>query len=391
MPDLVLEGGHVIDPAAGVNGVFDVEISGGRITQVAPAISQNGAPRIDLSGCYVVPGLIDIHSHVYTFPPTPTSCVGGLNAEAHMFRSGVTTTVDAGTSGWKNFSDFKSSCIDRSRVRILAFLNIAGAGMVNGESEQNPRELDPVRATETAMVHADVIVGIKSAHYWPRRPWDTDHLPWTSVERALEAGGLCEKPVMVDFWPRPPERSYQELLERLRPGDIHTHVFAQQFPVLNVQGKLNSIYGRARENGILFDLGHGAASFWFRNAVPAFRDGFCPDSFSTDLHMANVNGPVINLLHTMSKFLSMGMPIEDVIERGTATPARMIGHRELGTLCAGSEADVTVLKVLDGEFGYTDCGAARMNGTSKLDCALTLRAGHIVYDPSGLSMPDWEI
>jgi dihydroorotase len=210
------------------------------------------------------------------------------------------------------------------------------------------------------------------------------------VDRAIAAGNLCQKPVMVDFWPRPPERSYEELiLEKMRPGDIHTHVFAQQFPVLDEAGRPNQILFEARERGVIFDVGHGAGSFWFRNAVPAIQQGFYPDSISTDLHVRNVHGAVVDMLTTMSKILNMGMSLADVIQRSTLAPAREIGHPELGHLSVGAEADVAVLKLLTGEFGFIDCGRARMMGDRKLECAMTIRAGEIVYDPGGLSMPLW--
>src|SRR3712207_5033681 len=198
-------------------------------------------------------------------------------------------------------------------------------------------------------------------------------------------------PVMVDFYPWLPERPYPQLiLEKLRPGDIHTHVFAQQFPVIDEQGKVYDHLFKARERGIIFDLGHGAASFWFRNAVPAVGQGFVPDSISTDLHTGNVNGPVVDMATTMSKMLNMGLTLEDVIARSTVAPAREIGRPELGTLSVGTEADVAVLAVDEGEFAFVDCGKTRLVGNRRLRCVLTIRAGEIVYNPEGLGLPTWE-
>jgi dihydroorotase len=195
---------------------------------------------------------------------------------------------------------------------------------------------------------------------------------------------------MVDFWPRPPERPYPELiLKMLRPGDIHTHVFARQFPIIDERGRVHDYLFRARERGVVFDLGHGAGSFWFRNGVRALQDGFSPDSMSTDLHMGSINGPALSMINAMSKCLAMGMPLQQVIMRSTVAPAREIGRPELGTLSIGAEADVAVLKLLEGTFGYADCGRARLTGRHKLECAMTIRAGKIVYDPTGLSMPEW--
>jgi dihydroorotase len=389
---LLLKGGHVIDPANGIDQEMDVAIVDKKIARVATEIPASEAVEVvDVSGHTVVPGIVDIHTHVYTFTPRGESYVGCVDADAHLFAAGVTTTADAGTAGWRDFLDFKERDIDTSKVRILAFLNIASGGMVDKESEQNVDELQPRTAAAVAEAYPEIIVGIKAAHYWTRQPWDAAHPPWASVERAVEAGDLCGKPVMVDFWPRLPERPYPDLiLQKLRPGDIHTHVYARQFPIVDEEGKVYDHLWRARERGVIFDLGHGAGSFWFRNALPALRDGFPPDSISTDLHMGNINGPVASMLNTMSKYLSMGMPLQEVIERSTVAPAREIGHPELGTLNVGAEADVAVLKRLEGTFGFADCGRAKMVGKEKLDCVMTIRAGEIVYDPTGLSMPAWE-
>jgi dihydroorotase len=390
--DLLLKGGHVIDPANGIDQVMDVAIAGHAIARVAREIPEGeSALSIDLADLYVTPGIVDMHTHVYTFAPTPDAYVDGIGAEAHLFASGVTTTVDAGTAGWQNWVDFKEKCIDRSRVRILAFLNIASTGMVHRQCEQEPDELNPEIAAAVAAAYPETIVGIKSAHYWSYQPWDAAHPPWTSVERAVQAGEISGLPVMVDFWPRPPERPYPELLlNKLRPGDIHTHVFAQQFPILDEQGRVREFMFQARARGIVFDLGHGAGSFWFRNAQPALRDGFPPDSISTDLHMSSINGPAFSMQHTMSKCLCMGMPLSEVIMRSTVAPAREIGRPELGTLSVGAEADVAVFGRLEGLFGFTDCGRARLVGREKLECVMTLKAGQIVYNPTGLSMPEWE-
>jgi dihydroorotase len=390
--DLLLKGGHVIDPANAIDGPMDVGIAAGKIAKVAPAIPSAEAKQVvDVAGLVVTPGILDIHTHVYLFRPKGANYVEGVHADAHLFSSGVTTTVDVGTAGWKDFPDFKEAFIDRSKVRILAMLNIASGGMTNAESEQTEAEMQPQIAASLARAYPDIVVGIKTAHYWTVKPWDDTHHPWSSVERAVEAGELCGLPVMVDFWPRPPERSYPDLLlKKLRPGDIHTHVFAQQFPILAPDGKVNDFMFAARERGVLFDLGHGAGSFWFRNAVPAFRGGFPPDSISTDLHMGNINGPVLGMLNTMSKYLSMGMPLAEVIRRSTVEPARAIRRPEFGTLSVGAEADVAVFRALEGAFSFADCGKAKMSGSKKLECQLTLRAGQIVYDPFGVSMPEWE-
>lgn len=395
--ELLLRGGRVIDPANGIDGPADVGIAGGKIAAVGQGLAAGATTRVvNVSGLCVTPGLVDIHVHVYAHRGSDgPGFQASVIADAHSFRAGVTTFVDAGTSGADHFDDFKTRFIDPARTRVLAFVNICRQSM--GDTEQDPTLFDVQRAADVVKAFPDVVVGIKTAHYWTSKPWDDLHAPWASVDAAVEAGAASDSPVMVDFWPRPPERPYDDLiLKHMRPGDIHTHVFAQQFPILTEEGpqrqspKVQEHMWRARERGVLFDLGHGGGSFWFRNAVPALQQGFPPDSISTDLHMGSVNAAVLNTLHTASKCLAMGMPLAEVIYRSTVTPARAIRRPDLGTLSVGAEADVAVLRHLDVPTSYIDCGRARLDGQGKLECAMTLRKGQIVWDPTGLSMPAWE-
>ncbi len=384
--DLLLKNGRLIDPRNGIDAPRDVAISDGKIAQVAQDMpSAQAAESIDVAGLIVSPGLIDMHVHVYhTREPETLSVI----ADHHCFRSGVTTVVDTGTAGAKHFLHFKRTVIDRAKTRIYAYINIVKSGMV-GPFEQDIAEMDPELAASIVLAYPENCVGIKTAHYWVSQPFDGAHPPWAAVDRALEASAICEKPLMVDFWHRP-GRTYQELLRKMQPGDIHTHVYAQQFPILNEKNEPADFMFEARERGIIFDLGHGAGSFWFRQAIPAFQGGFGPDSISTDLHIGNVNGVVHDMLTTMSKLLCMGMPLDEVIYRSTVTPAEEIGHPELGHLSVGAEADIAILKQREGPFGYVDCGQARMNGSRKLSCEMTLRAGEIVYDVNGRAAPAWE-
>ncbi len=384
--DLLLKGGRVIDPANDIDGEMDVAVAGGRIAGVAADIpASQAAQTVDVAGLLVTPGLIDMHVHVYhTREPETLSVI----ADHHSFRTGVTTVVDTGTAGAKHFLHFKRTVIDRSRTRIFAYINIVKSGMI-GPFEQDINEMDPELAASIVLAYPDDCVGIKTAHYWVRQPFDEAHPPWAAVDRALEASEICGKPVMMDFWHRP-GRTYQELLRKMQPGDIHTHVYAQQFPILDDKNKPADFMFEARERGIIFDLGHGAGSFWFRQAIPAYQGGFPPDSISTDIHIGNINGVVHDMLTTMSKLLCMGMPLREVIFRSTVTPAREIGHPELGYLSVGAEADIAVLQVQDGQFGYVDCGWARLPGDRKLSCEMTLRAGEIVYDVNGRATPLWE-
>ena len=389
--DLLLKGGHVIDPANEIDGVMDVATAGDRIALVAPDIPEERARRtIDVTGHYVTPGFIDLHAHA---KGSRIPAAESIPPSMH-FASGATTIVDAGTWGALDFPIFKQTVIDRTPIRVLALLNIVSRGMAAqaaGSFEQSTDLMDAELCADTIRQNRDVLVGVKTAHYWTSKPWDAAHPPWAGVDRAVEAGELANVPVMVDFWPRPPERPYPELiLEKLRPGDIHTHVFAQQFRVLDDDGQVASYMRRARERGVLFDLGHGAGSFWFRNAAPSVEQGFIPDTISTDLHMGNVNGPVVDFITTMSKMLALGVPLEDLIARATVNPARAIQRPELGTLSVGRAADIAVVELQHGRFGYTDCGRAKIIGNVKLANRLTISGGKIVFDPTGLSMVEWQ-
>jgi dihydroorotase len=394
--DLLLKGGHVIDPANHIDDVRDVAVSQGKIAAVEKDIPADQAGKVvDVSKLIVTPGLIDIHFHVghggaplNWFTPEARAHTLPLGIPADMaLQSGVTTIVDAGTAGAETFLQEKEEVIDRARVRVLAFLNIVSNGM-DGGLEQSLDEMDPKLCATTITKYRDVIVGVKTAHYWTKEPWDAEHVPWAAVDRAIECATLANVPVMYDFWPRP-ERTYEDLLlKKMRPGDIHTHVFAQQFPIILADGKINPALAEARARGVIFDVGHGSGSFWFRNAVPAQKQGFIPDSMSTDLHTGNYN--VVSMTNVMSKFLAMGVPLDDIIRRSTVNPAAEIHRPELGTLAVGKDADIAVLELSKGHFSYIDCGVARFDGNVQLTARMTVRAGRIVYDPSGLSMVQWE-
>jgi len=392
--DLLLKGGHVIDPANHIDDVRDVAVFQGKIAAVEKDIPADQAGKVvDVSKLFVTPGLIDIHYHVghggaplNWFTPEARAHALPLGIPADMaLQSGVTTIVDAGTAGAETFLQEKEEVIDRAKVRVLAFLNIVGNGM-GGGLEQSLDEMDSKLCAATITRYRDIIVGVKTAHYWTKEPWDAEHVPWAAVDRAIECATLANVPVMYDFWPRP-ERTYEDLLKKMRPGDIHTHVFAQQFPIILADGKINPALAEARARGVIFDVGHGAGSFWFRNAVPAQKQGFVPDSMSTDLHIGDFN--VVSMTIVMSKFLALGVPLDDIIRRSTVNPAAEIHRPELGTLAVGKDADIAVLELSKGHFSYIDCGVARFDGNAKLTARMTIRAGRILYDPSGLSMVEW--
>ena len=394
--DLLLKGGHVIDPANHIDEVRDVAVFQGKIAAVEKNIPADQAGKVvDASKLYVTPGLIDIHFHVghggaplNWFAPEARAHALPLGVPADLaLQSGVTTIVDAGTSGAETFLQEKEEVIDRAKVRVLAFLNIVANGM-SGGLEQSLDQMDAKLCADTIKKYPDLIVGVKTAHYWTKEAWDAEHVPWVAVDRAVECATVANLPVMFDFWPRP-ERTYEDLIrKKMRPGDIHTHVFAQQFPIILPDGKLNPAIGEARARGVIFDVGHGAGSFWFRNAVPASKQGFIPDSMSTDLHTGDYT--TVSMNNVMSKFLAMGVPLDDVIRRSTVNPASEIHRPELGTLSIGKDADIAVLDLMKGHFSYIDCGVARMDANVRLMARMTIRAGRILYDPSGLSMVEWE-
>jgi dihydroorotase len=394
--DLLLKNGHILDPANHLDAVRDLAVSNGKIAAIEKDLPVSSATKVvDLSGLYVTPGLIDIHYHIghggaplNWFDPEARDHQEPLGIPADLaLQSGVTTIVDAGTSGAETFLQEKEEVFDHAKVRVLAFLNIVGNGMQGG-LEQSVDEMDVQRCADTINKYPDLIVGVKTAHYWTEEPWDGEHTPWAAVDRAITCAAATNRPVMFDFWPRP-DRTYAELiLKKARPGDIHTHVFAQQFPIILADGKLNPILTEARNRGVIFDVGHGAGSFWFRNAAPAIKQNFVPDSISTDLHAENFT--ILSFTEVLSKFRAMGVPFNDLIVRSTINPAREIHRPDLGTLSIGKEADIAVLEELHGKFSYIDCGYACLDGDSRIVARMTIRAGRILYDPSGLSMVPWQ-
>jgi dihydroorotase len=384
--DVLLRGGHVIDPRNNLSAVRDVAIAGGKVAAVAARIEPADAFKtIDVSGLYLTPGLIDIHVHVYTGTGEKGSYAGdnSVYPDGFTLRSGVTTVVDAGGAGWRNFEDFKGRVIDRSKTRVLALLNIVGDGMRGGAYEQDLADMASAPAGEMARKYPGVIVGIKTAHYGGPE--------WIPVEHAVEAGTMASIPVMVDFGANKPERPVAELVtKKLRPGDIYTHVYSGLRNELDPSGRVNPGLWEGRKRGVIFDVGHGGGSFAWRVAVPAVKEGFVPDSISTDLHVGSMNAGMKDMLNVMSKFLALGLTLDDVIARSTWNPAREIKQDGLGHLSVGAGADVVVLRLEDGRFGFVDSFGGRLRASKKLVCEMTLRDGKVVYDLNGLARPDWE-
>jgi dihydroorotase len=384
--DLLLQGGHVIDAKNNIDGVRDVAIRGGKIALVAQHIDPAQAFKVvNVSGLYVTPGLVDIHVHVYAGTGEPNSYAGdsSLYPDGYTFRVGVTTVADAGCAGWRNFEDFKQRVIDRAKTRVLAFINIVGAGMRGPKYENNLADMQAKPTAEMALKYKGLIIGVKTAHYAGPE--------WTPVEQAVQAGTIASIPVMVDFGANRKERPMSELVTRkLRPGDIYTHCYSGLRDELDASGHVNPAMFEARKRGVIFDVGHGGGSFAWRIAVPAIEQGFLPDSISTDLHIGSMNSGMKDMDNLMSKFLVMGLSLKDVVADSTWHPAREIHRDDLGNLSPGAGADVTVLRLERGDFGYTDMYGARLKGNQKLICELTLRDGKVVYDLNGISRPDWK-
>ena len=385
--NLLIKGGQVIDPKNQINAVMDVAIAGGKVAQVAANIPASQARTVaDATGMVVTPGLIDIHAHVY-YGTDPNASLGNgmssLPPDGFTFRSGVTTAVDAGGSGWRTFEHFKEQVIDQSRTRVLALINIVGHGMRGGPIEQDLTDMDSYLTAMRIIENKDLIVGIKTAHY--------NGPEWLPVDRAVEAGKLANVPVMVDFGYFVPERRFQDLvLKHLRPGDIYTHMYLGRVPMIDKNGEVEPYLFEARKRGVIFDVGHGAGSFLFRQAVPAVKQGFVPDSISTDLHTGSMNAGMKDQVNIMSKFLNLGMTVEDVILRSTWNPAKEIKRQDLGHLTVGAVADIAVLSLRKGNFGFTDVEGGKMMGTQKLECELTVREGRVVWDLNGISNTPWE-
>ncbi len=388
----LIKGGHVIDPKNNINEIMDVAIQDGKIAAVAKGIDRKQSKLvIDATGKYVTPGLIDIHGHVFAGTHADGQLSNGfssLPADGFTFRVGVTTIVDAGDAGAKSFEEFKANVIDRSQTRVLAFLNISSEGMRGDEMsiyQQNTSFMDPEMAANYAKHFKDYIVGIKVAHF--------HHSDFIAVDRAIEAGKLAGVPVMIDFGGAKPRLSIEDLfMNRLRPGDIFTHTFGELLEVKETivdvkTQKLKPFVQAARNRGIIFDVGHGGGSFTFSQAIPAAKSGFFPETISTDLHTGSMNNAMKDMLNVMSKFLALNMSFPAVIKASTWSPAKAIKREELGHLSPGAVADVAILNLRKGKFGFYDVARYKVESNQLIECEMTIKGGKVVYDLNAMSIP----
>lgn len=421
---LLIRNGYCIDPASNRRDTLDIAILDNRIVRIAKHIDPHEAKKqLDARGMIVCPGLIDIHTHVFFAPDSASNETSGtamnapdaaapenpaasedqaapkspaasespaaanstdapdleyaggpeaLHPDSFSFRDGVTTVVDAGSSGWRNFPTFKARVIDHSQTRVLAFLNIVGAGMRGNPYEQDTLDMNGTLTAAVARRYANDIVGIKVAHYLGAS--------WHPVDAAISAGTAAHIPVMVDFGEHLPPMSIRRLFEQhLRPHDIFTHCFAQledREPIVDpATGRLKPFVKIAQLKGIVFDVGYGEISFAFSQAIPAIKAGFLPNSVSTDLHA----GASHDMLDILSQFLAMGVDLPTAIAMATSNPAHEIGRPQLGSLREGSIADIAILQLEKGDFAATGHLGQTITGGQKLICIWTIKDGRLVY------------
>jgi dihydroorotase len=387
---IVIKGGHVIDPKNNIDAVMDVAVKDGKIAKVAKNIDAAGATQVvDANGLLVTPGLIDMHTHVFAGTQPDHYLSDGLVAvppDGFTFRVGVTTVVDAGGAGWKSFPLFKKNIIDNAETRVLSFLNIVGEGMRGGAYEQDTNDMDSKMAAMVAARYRKYIVGFKVAHY--------EAAQWTPVDHAVEAGKMANVPVIVDFGGDDTHAplSIEELFfKHLRPGDIYTHTFTElerRDPIVDLKTRqLKPFVKNAQQKGIIFDVGYGGGSFDYRQAIPATKAGFWPNTMSTDLHTGSMNAAMKNMLNVMSTFVALGMDVPSVIKASTWSPAQAIQREELGNLSEGAPADIAVLNLRKGDFGIWDRMGYKVKSNQKFECEMTIRDGRIVYDLNGIATP----
>lgn len=391
--DILIKNGHVIDPKNQLDEVIDIAIKDQKIARVAKNIAAAEARKtIDAEGMVVSPGLVDIHGHHFygTVPHRYLSnSFSALPPDGFTFRAGVTTVADAGGAGWRNFRQFKEQVIDRSRTRVLAFINIVGDGMSGVvPREQDQGDMDPKMTAMVARQFPEII-GVKIAHYRGHE--------WDPYRKAAEAGTAANVPVMVDLGGADPALPLATLfLEILRPGDILTHMYGRNYSghgpkeaVIDESKNVRDHWRTAQNKGLIFDVGHGGGSFYYDIAVPATQQGFWPNTISTDLHTGSMNGGMKDMLNVVSKMMNLGMSLQEVIEASTWKPAQVIQREDLGHLTVGAEADLAIFSLHEGTFGFLDAAGESHTGTQKLEAEMTLRAGSIVWDLNGLGSRPW--
>jgi dihydroorotase len=372
--DLVITGGTLIDPGQGIHERRDVAFRDGLVAAVAPQIPPaDGQETINASGMYVVPGLVDAHVHVFEGVSHY-----GINPDATCLAHGATTVVDAGSAGADTFAGFRKYVIEASETRILSHLNISSMGMISREIG----ELDDIKwanvpkALATIERNRDLILGVKVRLTRESIVGKEAGLrPLFLAREAADAAGL---PIMVhpqDSW----AESIDQVVEVMRKGDVMTHMYhSDPHGILDEQGKIRPSIRAAHERGVIFDVGHGEGSFDWTVCETALAQGFPPTTISSDLHRYNVNGPVFDLVTTVSKFIHLGMALDEALERVTAVPAGVIGiSGKVGTLAVGAFGDAVVLDPQEGAFEFQDARRVARTGTFRLAPVVVVKAGRV--------------
>ena len=368
--DLLLKGGTVIDAAQGLNTVCDVAITDGTIAAIETDIPERTATQtVSVKDKYVTPGLIDIHTHVYYGVTT-----WGIRADAVCPTAGTTTVVDAGSPSWVTFPGFREFISEPAQTNILTYIHISGIGLVYGPIGEmtDIAYASPGQVAETLQQHRDITVGVK-VRQGKMQVGDNGVEP---LKLAIEAAERAETSVMCHIGAGVP---LPDILRLLRPGDVITHCFQGNGDnIIDEKGRIIPEAWKAREDGIIFDVGHGAGSFHYEVAQRAMEQGFISDVISTDLHTGNINGPVYDLPTTLSKLMHLGLPLADVIEKATFSAAKAIQREDqIGNLKVGTVADVAVFDVLEGEFEYFDSHGTKFIGNKKIKTELTIREGKV--------------
>ncbi len=371
--DLIIKGGRIVDPAASIDATLDIAFSAGKVAKVAPSITEPATRLVDGTGHLVLPGLIDFHTHVYW---GGTSL--GVDAEEMAMRSGTTTFVDAGSAGAGNMAGFVKHVIEHADPRILAFINVSFPGIFGFSKEvmvgenSDLRLLSARECVRVAREFRDTIVGVKA-----RIGFNAGGASGIApLDIAIEIADELDLPVMAHIDFPPPSRD--EVLARLRPGDILTHCF-RPFPNAPIDGKrkVRDTIRKAHERGVLFDIGHGYGGFAFEPGKAAMDQGIMPDILSSDVHVLSKDGPAYDILHIMNKFWAVGMNFTEVVRAVTETPAASLRRPELGCLAEGTPGDATIVRVETGAWDYHDVLGATVTGKERLALSGTVIGGKL--------------
>ena len=376
--DVLIKNGTLIDPANKINSKMDIAISGTKIAKVSKTIDESTSKlTIDAKSLIICPGLIDIHAHSFGYWES-------IFPDEMCLPFGTTTMLDAGGPGWKTFDTMKDEVIRKSKTRVFSLLNIVGSGMIM-DGEQNVSDMDSDATAQKIKERKDMLVGVKVAHF--------EANSWEAIKRGKKAAEDSETFMMVDQNPIS-GRNMEELLTKyMTSGDILTHVYAWGKPILDRNKKVYDYFFDARKKGILFDLGHGAGSFSFSMAKPAIDQGFLPDTISTDHHRESMLTNHSNMPNCMSKMIALGISLEDVIRKSTLTPSKILNRPDLGHIGEGSEADIAVLKIKEGNFGLIDNGLTgnrKLMSSKIIENQLTIKSGKVVWDKEGISFEDYK-